>query len=54
MQKLIKCKNCNELFPQSPRHKKQEFCMKEECRKAYKAQCGNGKDLKRKMILFIK
>lgn len=34
---LIRCCHCGDLFPPSPRHKSQDYCMKAGCRKARKA-----------------
>ncbi len=33
----VLCVNCYDLFPPSPRHKNQSYCMKPECRRAKKA-----------------
>ena len=33
----IQCWHCGDLFPKSPRHKAQYYCMKAECQKARKA-----------------
>ena len=33
----IQCWHCGDLFPKSPRHKEQYYCMKPECRRAKKA-----------------
>ena len=34
---LIPCCHCGDLFPPSPRHKSQDYCMKPKCRRAKKA-----------------
>lgn len=33
----VLCLNCYDLFPPSPRHKNQSYCMKPECRRAKRA-----------------